>query len=295
MFIDPDGDAQNYVELEINALNTVWDLFLEKPYRDGGHADNAFDIVGLKTGVRDPGHAEPSGATPTRRGRSRWRSRGASLERASETTSAPRPGQRWRINYSRVEWRTTVENGAYQKVPGLREDNWVWSPQGDGRHAPARALGLRRVLRRAGRPPPRDAGAAGGAARRLPRRPLLPGAERLPGGRVRRHHGVPLAAPGGGDGAAGACAPRRAVGDLADRHGARLAGGRHRELRLDRRPGGQQGRSTTSTSPSTAGTPSRSPASGTPPRATGRCAEPTAPASASARRWWTSSRTSSAT
>ncbi len=129
MFIDPDGDALNYVELEINALNTVWDLFLAKPYRDGGHADDAFDLVGLKTGVRVLGTLNHPGdvdsgwtvaiAIP-------WRA----LQRASGTTAAPRPGQQWRINYSRVEWHTTVVDGAYQKVPGLREDNWVWSPQG---------------------------------------------------------------------------------------------------------------------------------------------------------------------
>ena len=129
MFIDPDGDALNYVELEINALNTVWDLFLAKPYRDGGHAEDAFDIAGLRTGVRvlgtlnRPGDAD-SGWTVTIA--IPWRS----LERASRTTSAPHPGRRWRVNYSRVEWRTTVADGAYQKVPGLREDNWVWSPQG---------------------------------------------------------------------------------------------------------------------------------------------------------------------
>ena len=129
MFIDPDGDALNYVELEINALNTVWDLFLARPYRDGGHAEDAFNLEGLRTGVRvqgtldHPGDAD-SGWTVTIA--IPWRA----LERASGTTAAPRPGQRWRINYSRVEWRTTVADGAYHKVPGLREDNWVWSPQG---------------------------------------------------------------------------------------------------------------------------------------------------------------------
>ncbi len=33
VFIDPDGDNHNYYEIEINALGTVWDLFLAKPYR----------------------------------------------------------------------------------------------------------------------------------------------------------------------------------------------------------------------------------------------------------------------
>jgi len=129
MFVDPNGEAKNYVELEINALNTVWDLFLAKPYRDGGSADNAFDILGLRTGVEihgtlnDPTDTD-SGWTVTMA--LPW----ASLERSSHTRSAPQPGQSWRINYSRVEWRTTVENGTYVKVPGLREDNWVWTPQG---------------------------------------------------------------------------------------------------------------------------------------------------------------------
>ena len=45
----------------MNALNTGWDLFLNKPYRAGGKADNSWDIDGLKTAVavqgtlNDPG------------------------------------------------------------------------------------------------------------------------------------------------------------------------------------------------------------------------------------------------
>jgi len=41
----------------------------------------------------------------------------------------PKPGDEWRVNFSRVEWRTEVVDGKYHKLPG-REDNWVWSPQG---------------------------------------------------------------------------------------------------------------------------------------------------------------------
>ena len=36
IFIDPDGDTHNYFEFEINALGTIWDIYLNKPYRDGG-------------------------------------------------------------------------------------------------------------------------------------------------------------------------------------------------------------------------------------------------------------------
>jgi len=42
----------------------------------------------------------------------------------------PSVGDEWRMNFSRVEWRVRVVDGKYEKVPGLKEDNWVWSPQG---------------------------------------------------------------------------------------------------------------------------------------------------------------------
>ena len=42
----------------------------------------------------------------------------------------PRPGDQWRINFSRVQWKTQVIEGAYRKVDGEKEDNWVWSAQG---------------------------------------------------------------------------------------------------------------------------------------------------------------------
>ncbi len=60
IFIDPDGDNHEYYEIEINALNTEWDLFLRKPYRNGGPAVNEWEIPGLKTGVHVVGHAQQS-------------------------------------------------------------------------------------------------------------------------------------------------------------------------------------------------------------------------------------------
>jgi hypothetical protein len=34
------------------------------------------------------------------------------------------------VNFSRVEWHHTISGSAYAKIPGLPEDNWVWSAQG---------------------------------------------------------------------------------------------------------------------------------------------------------------------
>jgi hypothetical protein len=129
LFIDPDGDNHNYAEFEINALNTGWDLRLPKPYRDGGQADNSWEIPGLKTAV----HVDGTLNDP------RDEDRGWTVEIAlpwdvlgklSTMAAPPHDGDHWRVNFSRVEWKTDVENGKYAKVPGEREDNWVWSPQG---------------------------------------------------------------------------------------------------------------------------------------------------------------------
>ena len=135
VFIDPDGDTHNYYELEINAFNTVWDLFLVKPYRDGSPAIHSWDIQGLRTAVYTDGTLnDPSD-----------KDRGWSVEiaipwevlkEAAPFKKKPEPGDKWRVNFSRVEYRTSVENGSYvkmkDKITGnpLSEDNWTWAPQG---------------------------------------------------------------------------------------------------------------------------------------------------------------------
>jgi hypothetical protein len=135
LFIDPDGDTHNYYELEINALNTVWDLFLVKPYRDGGPAIHGWDIKGLKTAVQVNGTL--NNAADKDQG---WTVEIAlpweALIEAAPYKKKPEPGDRWRINFSRVEYRTEVEKGVYVKMKDkssgrpLGEDNWTWAPQG---------------------------------------------------------------------------------------------------------------------------------------------------------------------
>jgi hypothetical protein len=129
MFLDPDGDSHRYGELELNALNTTWDLLLTRPYKDGGHAIDSWEIAGLRTAV----HVEGTLNDP------RDTDRGWSVEIAwpwegvaslAAVPLPPRDGDQWRVNFSRVEWRYDVVGGGYRKVAGPREDNWVWSPQG---------------------------------------------------------------------------------------------------------------------------------------------------------------------
>jgi hypothetical protein len=129
VFIDPNGDSHEYYEFEINALNTCWDLFLTRPYKDGGRALNSWEIPGLKKAV----HVDGTLNDP------RDRDRGWTVELAfpwkvlHEAAHCPAPpcdGDQWRVNFSRVEWQIDVVDGKYRKVPNTREENWVWSPQG---------------------------------------------------------------------------------------------------------------------------------------------------------------------
>src|SRR5690606_20116136 len=43
IFIDPDRDTHNYFEFELNAQNNLFDLFMPKPYRNGGNYDIGWD------------------------------------------------------------------------------------------------------------------------------------------------------------------------------------------------------------------------------------------------------------
>ena len=133
VFLDPNGDTHAYYEFELNALNTGWDLFLPKPYMDGGKARDDWNILGLKTAVHLRGTLNDPSDTDT----------GWSVEMAfpwaafeppgtlaTVAPRAPAEGAQWRINFSRVEWQFTTSNGRYEKIPKTPENNWVWSPQG---------------------------------------------------------------------------------------------------------------------------------------------------------------------
>jgi len=132
VFIDPDGDTHNYMEFEMNAYNTMWDLFLTRPYRDKGKVIDAWDINGIKSAVKIYGTINDPSDTDDK-----W-----VIELAfpftvlTEAGNPPADNIRWRINFSRVNWILESENGSYIKAKdpetakNYSEFNWVWSPQG---------------------------------------------------------------------------------------------------------------------------------------------------------------------
>jgi hypothetical protein len=129
VFIDPNGDSHEYYEFEMNALNTGWDLLLKKPYKDGGPALNEWEIPGLKTAV----HIEGTINNPADQDRGWWVEIAfpwKALASYARRRTPPREGDQWRVDFSRVEWQINIVNGKYEKVPGTKEDNWIWSPPG---------------------------------------------------------------------------------------------------------------------------------------------------------------------
>jgi len=128
IFIDPRNTTHTYFEIEINALNTIFDLYLPKPYQAGGNPLIAWDSRGLKHAVEVQGMLNDASDED----------RGWTVEMAipfASLDATPRDRSLWRINFSRVEWDTHIQDGKYVKMTGtdgkpLPENNWVWSPQG---------------------------------------------------------------------------------------------------------------------------------------------------------------------
>ena len=153
VFIDPDNNAHQYFEIEVNALNQIFDLYLPKPYRDKGDALVSWDVAGLRSGVGLAGTLNRPQDTDKS-----WTVEMAIPLRALRMGypwQPPAEGTLWRINFSRVEWDTRVagpKNVKLRDAAGkdLPEHNWVWSPQGIiDMHYPER-WGYLQFTRRAG-------------------------------------------------------------------------------------------------------------------------------------------------
>ncbi len=132
MYLNPDGSTHHYFEFQINAYGTTCDLFLPKPYRNGGMPLYSWDYKGLKKAVYMDGTLN----NPTDTDKY-W-----SIELAVPFSSVvmgdkpfPKAGTIWRMNLSRVEWPVTIKDGHYVlRTKG--EIDWnaghytTWSPQG---------------------------------------------------------------------------------------------------------------------------------------------------------------------
>ena len=137
--VDEGGSTHQYKELEVNALNTVWNLLLDKPYRDGGveHSGRIappgdplyYEVTQQTTAVKvvngtlnDPHHQGAFWTVELALGYSDIYARAkddepslTAVPNSPQRPSSPTPGSLWRINFSRVELQGKI--------------NWTWQKQ----------------------------------------------------------------------------------------------------------------------------------------------------------------------
>jgi len=131
IFIDPDSDTHDYFEYELNAKNTLLDLKMPMPYRNGGKADIHWNSAGFQSAVSIDGTLnDPADQDKN------WTVEMKIPFADLEIQPMPAVGQTWKVNFSRVEWRTQFIGGKYQKIKdpstgrAFPEFNWVWNPTG---------------------------------------------------------------------------------------------------------------------------------------------------------------------
>ena len=131
-FLDRTGTTHGYFELEVNALGTLWDLLLTKPYRDGGQAIDGFDFKGIECAVKIDGELNNPDANNIYWSveiKIPWKG----IAKHGGASEPPKPGEHARFNLSRVEWRV---NEKYEKEINPEtnrpypEYNWVYAPTG---------------------------------------------------------------------------------------------------------------------------------------------------------------------
>jgi len=112
VFLDPVGDLAGYFEIEVNPLNAVLDLVLRRN-RSGYAKDFSWRCEGLRTAVTKT-------ATD-------W-SAELSIPFRSLRDAPPRAGDRWRVNFCRID-----------RPPGAPRELTAWSPTGRASfHTPER-------------------------------------------------------------------------------------------------------------------------------------------------------------
>lgn len=131
LFVKPNPWSMHYAEFEVNALGTLWDLLLLKPYRNGGPAVTSWDAKGTTLAIGINGTINQ----PEDKDKSWVMEMAIPMNSLKEIGSKRLPSSYWRLNFSRVQWRYIVNSkGQYEKLRDekgkiIPEDNWVWAQQ----------------------------------------------------------------------------------------------------------------------------------------------------------------------
>ncbi|MDA6071754.1 carbohydrate-binding family 9-like protein [Flavobacterium sp. AC] len=113
IFIDPDGDGQNYIEIGVNAFSSNYDLLLKciSPDCGGWNTSMAFDIAGLEAKSKiTPEGFDTEIKIPF-----------SSLETIKNGNfNKPKAGIKWRGNTFRIDYGNTTEYLALQYYKSLK-------------------------------------------------------------------------------------------------------------------------------------------------------------------------------
>lgn len=127
IFLDTDGNGRNYIEFEMNALNTVYDLY--RPNK-GAPLQIPWDIEGLETAVHVSGTLNKNDDTDNYWSLEIKWPMSSLREHATGMAVPPNPDDEWRIEFPRVEWQLDTTTKVIQKMPNTRAENWTWTQQG---------------------------------------------------------------------------------------------------------------------------------------------------------------------
>lgn len=145
LFLDADGSGRNYAELEINPINVVCDLRVERPW-PSLKSLTSWDWVGLETGVEPLRTRQGAVQGWTAVARLPWAGLRSLYPAAGGVVLPPPAGSAWRFNVFRIK-----RPGGPKKP----NDGAIYAafskPAGDSFHDPAAFRPLRLVARPAGK------------------------------------------------------------------------------------------------------------------------------------------------
>jgi hypothetical protein len=127
VYIDPDGDGEKYLEVEVNPLNTIFDLWLTKPWASGGQGITEWTMAGLATAISVDGTISNNSDQDNG-----WICEMAlpfsEMKFAAETMNfPPLENEEWRFNMYRFDRSST--SGSIGEATG-------WSQTLGGQHEP---------------------------------------------------------------------------------------------------------------------------------------------------------------
>jgi len=127
IFIDPDNDGKNYLELEINALETTFDLVMDQPYSKGGKPDISYKVKGLQHRIKVEGSVNNPNDIDQY-----WTIEISIPLATIFELSKFEPKETeffWRIHLARVQFPVNLFEGEYYFKPKELPKVWVWNRQ----------------------------------------------------------------------------------------------------------------------------------------------------------------------